>query len=82
MEIIAYWSNDVKLYDFLYYNNFANVKALMLTLINNNVKESVVGVILKFVKNMIENVDDSEMYAEMVALVVSNSLAKLPLLFT
>lgn len=82
LKIIAYWSSDVKLYEFLYYNNFANVKALMLTLINSNVKESVVGVILKFVKNLIENVDDSEMYAEMVALVVSNSLAKLPLLFT
>ena len=82
LKIIAYWSNDVKLYNFLYYNNFANVQALMLTLINDNVKEGVVGVILKFVKNLIEKVDDTELYAEMVALVVSNSLSKLPLLFT
>ncbi|XBW37983.1 hypothetical protein QEN19_003568 [Hanseniaspora menglaensis] len=82
LKIISYWANDIELYEFLYYNEFASAKALMKTLVNDNVKESVIGVILNFVNNLILKPVMSDLYVELIAITVSNSLEKLPKLFT
>ena len=82
LKIISYWATDIELYEFLYYNEFASAKALMKTLVNDNVKESVIGVILTFVNNLVTKPAVSDSYVELVALTVSNTLDKLPKLFT
>lgn len=81
LKIICYWASDIDLYEFLYYNDFATTKALMKTMVNVNVKESVIGVLLTFVNNLITKPVISDFYVNLISLAVSSSLDKLPTLF-
>lgn len=82
MKMITFWSSHKTLYKFLYYNNNAAARALIRTLSNDKAKESVVAIILSFVNNLVTGATEESSYAELVAICVSGSLLKLPVLFS
>ncbi|KAL6948975.1 hypothetical protein ACO0QE_001456 [Hanseniaspora vineae] len=82
MKMITFWSSNKRLYKFLYYKDYAAARALMRTLSNDKAKESVVAIILSFVNNLVTGATEETSYAELVAICVSGSLLKLPVLFS
>ncbi|KOH00840.1 Utp20p [Saccharomyces eubayanus] len=82
LRIFLYWANNPSLYPFLYYDEFAAATALMDTISNEHVKETVISPILEAADAIIRAPVNDDRYVDLVTLICSSCLKILPSLYT